>query len=107
MLVAGTLGTVAGDFSSFGSGLGLERSTIILSVLLGTWFFFANGLLRQAPFYWFTIVLVRTAETAVGDYLAGRSLGIGLPLSTLYTGTLFVITLILWTQHREAQPNAA
>jgi uncharacterized membrane-anchored protein len=106
MFVAGTLGTVLGDYSSFGSGLGLGRATIILCVLLGAWFFFARGWLRLVPYYWFTIVLVRTAGTAVGDYLAGRSVGLGLPLSTLFTGLLFVIILVLWKQHRESQLRA-
>jgi len=103
MLVAGTLGTVAGDFSSFASGLGLRNSTITLCVLLGAWFFFGRGLLRVIPYYWFSIVLVRTAGTAMGDFLASRSLGLGLPLSTLFTGLLFLITLILWRPRRELE----
>jgi uncharacterized membrane-anchored protein len=103
MLTAGTLGTVLGDFSSFGSGLGLQNSTITLCVLLGAWFFFGRGLLRVIPYYWFSIVLVRGAGTAVGDYLANRSLGVGLPLSTLFTGLLFLVVLILWRPRRELQ----
>jgi uncharacterized membrane-anchored protein len=107
MLVAGTLGTVIGDVSSFGSGLGLERSTITLSVLLGAWFFWGRGLLRATPYYWFSIVLVRAAGTAVGDYFASRSLGLGLPLSTLSTGLLLLITLILWKPQRALQPGTS
>jgi uncharacterized membrane-anchored protein len=100
MLVAGTLGTVLGDFTSFGSGLGLAKSSIVLSVILGGWFSISRGLLRVTPFYWTTIVLVRAAGTAVGDYLA-RDLG--LPLSTILTGVLMVITLTLWRQQRNPQ----
>jgi uncharacterized membrane-anchored protein len=107
MLLAGTLGTVAGDFSSFASGLGLQRSTITLCVLLGAWFYFGRGLLRVTPYYWFSIVLVRAAGTAVGDFLASRSLGLGLPMSTLSTGVLFLVVLLLWRPRRELQPRAS
>jgi uncharacterized membrane-anchored protein len=107
MLVAGTLGTVLGDFSSFGFGLGLERSTLALSALLGTWFFFGRGLLRIVPYFWFSIVLVRAAGTAAGDYLAGRALGLGLALSTLCTGLLLLIALLLWKPQRVLQTGTS
>ena len=107
MLVAGTLGTVLGDFSSFGFGLGLERSTLVLSALLGTWFLFGRGLLRIVPYFWFSIVLVRAAGTAAGDYLAGRALGLGLPLSTLCTGLLLLIALLFWKPQRALQPESS
>ena len=101
MLVAGTLGTVVGDFSSFGSGLGLQNATIILTVLLAAWLFLGRGLLRIVGYYWFSIVLVRTAGTALGDYFASRPVGLGLSLSTLITGFIFVLTLFLWRSKRE------
>jgi uncharacterized membrane-anchored protein len=61
MLVAGTLGTVAGDYLSFGSGMGLQTATIVLSVLLAAWLYLARGLLRVVGYYWFSIVFVRPA----------------------------------------------
>jgi uncharacterized membrane-anchored protein len=100
MLVAGTLGTVAGDFASFGSGLGLQTATIVLSVMLAAWLYFGRGLLRVVGYYWFSIVFVRTAGTAMGDYLASRPVGLGLPLCTLITGLIFVMTLLLWRRGR-------
>jgi uncharacterized membrane-anchored protein len=48
-------------------------------------------------FYWLTVVTVRAAGTAVGDFLAGRHM-LGLPLSTLVTGMLFVALLAMWRQ---------
>jgi uncharacterized membrane-anchored protein len=105
MLTAGTLGTVAGDFSSFGTGLGLVNATIALSALLCAWFFLGKGLLRILPFYWFTVVLVRTAGTTAGDFAAGRTLGLGLPLSTLCTGMLLVLLLALWQPRAGEQPD--
>jgi uncharacterized membrane-anchored protein len=104
MLIAGTLGTVLGDFTSFGTGLGLAKSSIVLSLILGGVFYLGRGWLQIILFYWFTIVLVRAAGTAVGDFLASRSLGLGLPPSTALTGALFVVTLMLW---KERQPRRA
>jgi uncharacterized membrane-anchored protein len=62
--------------------------------------------LRVIGGYWFTIVLVRSAGTAVGDYLAGRALGLGLPTSTLITGMLMAVTLLFWKQG-ELEPSPA
>ena len=65
--------------------------------MLATVFYFCRRWLLLVPIYWFTIVLVRTAGTAVGDFLASnRGLGLGLHLSTALTGVLFVGLLILW-----------
>jgi len=47
--------------------------------------------------YWVTIAIARTAGTAMGDWLAeNKVLHIGLPLSTLITGLVFVGVLVLW-----------
>jgi uncharacterized membrane-anchored protein len=47
----------------------------------------------------------KSAGTAVGDYLAGRGLGLGLPMSTLITGVLMAVTLLFWKQgQREPSP---
>jgi uncharacterized membrane-anchored protein len=107
MLVAGTLGTVAGDFASFGSGFGLQTATIVLTVLLAAWLYFARGVLRIVGYYWFSIVFVRTAGTALGDYLASRPVGLGLSLSTLLTGLIFVMTLWLWRSERGTRLRSA
>ncbi len=56
-----------------------------------------NGLLRSLPYYWLTVVAVRAAGTAVGDLVAGRNL-LGLPLSTLVTGVLFIALLAIWNE---------
>ena len=106
MLAAGTLGTVIGDISSFSTGVGTGSASIALCVLLGAWFYFGTGVLRTISGYWFTIVLVRSAGTAVGDFLAGRSLGLGLPTSTLITGMLMAVTLLFWKQ-RKLEPSPA
>jgi uncharacterized membrane-anchored protein len=99
MLIAGTLGTVLGDFIPSLPGLGLGSASIVLSVMLGAVFFFGRRWLLFVALYWSTIVLIRTAGTAVGDFLASkRGLGLGLPLSTALTGLLFVGLLALWKE---------
>jgi uncharacterized membrane-anchored protein len=98
MFIAGTLGTVIGDYSSHNWHLGDLGASIVLGSVLALLFLIArNGLLRSLPYYWLTIVAVRAAGTVVGDFFAGRNM-LGLALSTLVTGTLFIALLALWKQ---------
>lgn len=97
MLMAGTLGTVLGDYTSFGMGLGTRYASLALDVLLaGVLSLGGLRLFVLTAYYWFTIVVIRTAGTAMGDYLAGKEVGIGLPMSTALTGVLFVLVVWLW-----------
>ena len=96
MLIAGTLGTVGGDFFSHDLHLGNALASIALCALLAPFFLLgARRLLWSLPLYWTTIVMVRAAGTTVGDLLAARN-ALGLALSTAATGLLFVGFLILW-----------
>jgi len=102
MLIAGTLGTAAGDFIAHNLGLGpasLVTSAVLAVVLaLG-----GRGGLATPFAYWATIVIVRTAGTNVGDFLAGRhGLALGLPVSTAATGLLMLATLLLWKRRQAA-----
>ena len=98
MLIAGTLGTVLGDVGSFGLGLGSGNASLALSAVLAAILYAGSrGLLARSWYYWSTIVAVRAAGTAVGDFLAGsRALNLGLPLSTLCTGVLFTALVLAW-----------
>jgi uncharacterized membrane-anchored protein len=107
MFIAGTLGTVIGDYCSHDLHLGDAGASILLSPILGLLFVTArNGLLRSLWFYWLTVVMVRAAGTAVGDLVSGRNM-LGLPLSTLVTGALFVALLVLWKQPATSKLVAA
>jgi uncharacterized membrane-anchored protein len=98
MFIAGTLGTVIGDYCSHDLHLGDGGASLLLVPILALVFVIArNGLLRSLPYYWLTIVTVRAAGTAVGDLVAGRTM-LGLPLGTLVTGTLFVALLVMWKE---------
>jgi uncharacterized membrane-anchored protein len=96
MLIAGTTGTVMGDFFSHDLHLDNAVASLVLSALLAP--FFVAGAWRRLwplPLYWATIVMIRAAGTTVGDLIAARH-ALGLPLSTAVTGVLFVGLLLLW-----------
>jgi uncharacterized membrane-anchored protein len=104
MLVAGTLGTVMGDYFSHNLRLGDGIGALVLSAVLAGFFLVgARGLIWALPFYWATVVMVRAAGTCVGDLLAQRSM-LGLALSTAVTGVVFVAMLLAW---RQAKPETA
>ncbi len=107
MLIAGTLGTVMGDFFSHDLHLGNALGSVVLSVLLAPFLFLqVRGLLLSLPLYWTTIVLVRAAGTTVGDLVAARN-ALGLPLSTAVTGVLFVGLLMVWKSSKPATKAVA
>ena len=104
MLVAGTLGTVMGDYFSHNLRLGDGVGSLVLSAVLAGFFVVGmRGLIWALPFYWATVVMVRAAGTCVGDFLAQRSM-LGLALSTAVTGVVFVAMLLAW---RGTRPQAA
>jgi uncharacterized membrane-anchored protein len=105
MLVAGTLGTVIGDAASFDTGLGPAYASLgLCAVLVAVFGLGATGLLASPWFYWLTIVGVRAAGTSVSDYLSHNVLG--LPLSTLVAGGVFVTMLLIWKERPSSPPLA-
>src|SRR5665213_922471 len=105
MFIAGTLGTVIGDFCSHNMHLGDAGAALLLSPIVAILFLTGRrGLLLLLPFYWVTVVAIRAAGTTIGDLLSGRNL-LGLPLSTAVTGILFVALLVIWKQ--SARPERA
>jgi uncharacterized membrane-anchored protein len=56
-----------------------------------------RGPLRLLPFYWLTVVAIRAAGTAIGDFVSGRNM-LGLPASTAAPGVLFLALLIVWKE---------
>jgi uncharacterized membrane-anchored protein len=105
MFIAGTLGTVIGDFCSHNLGLDDGGAAVVLSpivavLLLVGWL----GSLRLLPYYWLTVVAIRAAGTAVGDFVSGRNM-LALPMSTAVTGILFVALLALWNE--DSTPKSA
>jgi uncharacterized membrane-anchored protein len=106
MLLAGALGTVVGDYFSFGLKLGTLNAALALGAPLALIFFLGrNGLLTNAFYYFLTVVFIRAAGTAAGDFVAHRFFG--LPLSTLISGIVFVAFLVLWREKTESVSSAA
>jgi uncharacterized membrane-anchored protein len=98
MFLAGTLGTVIGDYSSHNLKLDDAGAAILLSPIVALLFVAGrNGRLLLLPLYWTTVVAIRAAGTAIGDTLAGRHM-LGLPVSTAVTGAVFVVLLMVWKQ---------
>jgi uncharacterized membrane-anchored protein len=96
MLSAGVFGTVVGDICAhhFGQGPASAGLGLLLAALLAAG---KSRVSTQLAAYWCTVALARTAGTCMGDWLAeNKVLHIGLPLSTLLTGTAFVAILALW-----------
>jgi hypothetical protein len=103
MFIAGTLGTVIGDYCSHNLQLDDGGASLLLVPILALLFAIArNGLLRSLPYYWLTIVTVRAAGTVVGDYVAGRHM-LGLALGTLVTGAVFVALLAVWREPKASR----
>jgi uncharacterized membrane-anchored protein len=103
MFIAGTLGTVIGDFCSHNMGLDDAGAAILLSPIVAVLLLIGRrGLLLLLPFYWLTVVTIRAAGTAVGDFISGRNM-LGLPLSTAVTGILFVALLAAWKESARSE----
>ena len=100
MLAAGVFGTVTGDICSHHFGQGPASLVLALMLVL----LLAAAKSRAATsiaIYWCAVALARTAGTCIGDWCAeNKLLHIGLPLSTLLTGTAFVAVLVLWRNPR-------
>ncbi len=107
MMVAGTLGTAAGDYVADVLGLGAGAGSLVLCAVLAALLAIRTiGGFTSRASYWIVIVAIRSAGTTVGDYLAGRhGLDFGLPVSTAATGLVFVT--ILAALFYAKPPNAA
>ena len=102
MLAAGVFGTAAGDAiaGSLGgpTGMGGVLASFVLALLLAAVLLrWRNGAAQALYYYWVTVCVARTTGTAIADMLAeNRTLNIGLPISTLCTGIVFVGVLLFW-----------
>jgi uncharacterized membrane-anchored protein len=86
MFISGTWGIVIGDFCLHKIGLDDAGASTLLSPIVAVLFLAGrSGRLLLLPFYWLTVVLIRAAGTAVGDFISGRNM-LGLPASTAVKG---------------------
>jgi uncharacterized membrane-anchored protein len=108
MFLAGTLGTVIGDYCSHNLKLGNAGGSLLLAPVVAVLLLAGrDGRLVWLPLYWTAVVAIRAAGTTVGDYLANRGM-LGLPMSTAVTGIVFVVLLLLWRERlKSAEPATA
>jgi uncharacterized membrane-anchored protein len=107
MLTAGVLGTVLGDLFERSLGQAWASLLLVIVLVVGLRMYTARVMLPLYA-YWLTIAIARTTGTALGDWLAeSKTLGIGLPRSTLLTGAAFAIILIVWRPPRTVASDTA
>jgi hypothetical protein len=107
MFIAGTLGTVIGDSCSHNLKLDDAGAALLLSAIVAILFLIGrHGRLLLLPLYWLTVVAIRAAGTAVGDFIASRHM-LGLALSTAVTGFVFVAILVIWKETVRSEQTAA
>ena len=99
MLLAGVLGTIAGDVLWHLFGLALASA--VLSAIMASIVFVGHSRFLLNPLlYWIGIVMARVSGTAVGDWIShsAKSGGadLGLPVATLASGVIFVAVTLLW-----------
>ncbi len=103
MLAAGVFGTVLGDVCShrFGQGPAAIGLGVLLVVLLST---AQSRAATSVAVYWSAVALARTGGTCIGDWFAeNRMMHVGLPLSTLLSGSAFVAILTFWRSVKRRQ----
>ena len=93
MVMAGILGTIGGDYASFGLHLMPPGTFVVFGILVAILLFIGRGGRNSQPiYYWLCLAFIRTAGTGGGDALAHQ---FGLLPSTIATGVVFV-ALIVW-----------
>jgi uncharacterized membrane-anchored protein len=89
MALVGVLGTIGGDFVSFGLRLMPAGAALVCGFVVGIMLYWGrNGRFIQPVYYWALLAMIMTAGTAAGDFLAHRVFG--LPLSTAVMGVIFI-----------------
>ncbi|SRR5579883_1436795 len=92
MMLAGVLGTLAGDFASFRLHLTPPGAAVVVGSLVVMMLTIGRrGKILAPSLYWSTVALIRTAGTAAGDALAHV---LSLRWSTLLTGLAFLVPII-------------
>ena len=104
MMLAGVLGTLAGDWLAEDIGLMTLGATVVYGALIAIMFFAGRGgRLVQPLFYWVTIALIRSAGTAAGDFIAHS---ISLPVATALTGTVFIALIVYFYEVKKVNAIA-
>ena len=91
-----TVGETAADFLNTNLNLGLNVTSIIMSILLIIVLFFQFKSLQYIPsIYWLSVVLISVVGTLITDNLTDN-LGASLELTTSIFAVALAITFIIW-----------
>lgn len=91
-----TVGETAADFLNTNLNLGLNVTSIIMSILLIIVLFFQFKSLQYIPsIYWLSVVLISVVGTLITDNLTDN-LGVSLELTTSVFALALAITFIIW-----------
>lgn len=92
MLMAGVLGTIGGDFTSFGLGLMPPGTAIAVGAMVAAALYYGrDGRWLHPVYYWVTLALIRTAGTGAGDAVGHGNL----PVATTINGLIF-FGMVFW-----------
>jgi uncharacterized membrane-anchored protein len=101
MLVAGVLGTVAGDAASYPLGYGFLGALIAFAIpLVFLLIIGRNGLYADLGFYWLAVVFIVAADTAAGNLLTHPTLKIA-ELGTALSGLVFLGAIVVAYEMRK------
>jgi len=95
-LMAVTVGETAADFLNDNLGLGLPKTSLVMSGLLIAALFFQFSRKKYVPWiYWVTVVLVSVVGTLITDNLVDN-LGVTLETSSVLFGSTLIIIFSVW-----------
>jgi uncharacterized membrane-anchored protein len=106
--VGAALGGEGAQTGAFISGIGMQNlyAALILALPLAVLFVIGHKKRIQTRlfYYWLTVVFIRSAGTAFGDFVAHTPLH--LEYATLATGLVFVLFLLFWPGERRGSGAA-
>ena len=95
-ILATTVGETGADFLNIRMGLGLNGTSIVMTVLLAVFLFVQMRSRRYVPWkYWVTVVFLSVVGTLVTDTLTDE-LGVSLYISTAFFTAALIVTFIVW-----------
>jgi uncharacterized membrane-anchored protein len=95
-VLATTVGETAADFLNDNLGLGLTKTTLVMSVLLIAALVFQFRARRYVPgIYWLAVVLISVVGTLITDNLVDN-FGVSLVVSTTIFAVALAVTFIAW-----------
>ncbi len=94
MLVAGVLGTLAGDAASYPLGYGFAGAIVAFAIPLAFLLVIGrDGLYADIGFYWLTVLFISSAGTAAGELLTRNAIH-SAELGTLLSGLIFIALIV-------------